>query len=821
MMYDVPNHLRKAVRQTRRNPGFSLTAILTLAIGIGATTAIFSIFYAVLLRPLPYADAARLVDITPLDALPGGSTAREEASYPNFRDWRAQAQSFEAMASYHANAMVLNAIGSRTARNLQSGVVSAGFFDVLRIAPMLGRGFLRSEEKAGSRVVILSYGLWVSDFHASPDVVGKSVKLADELYTVVGVLPKDASFPFMAATPIDVWLTPADDAVGRNPSTEQRGWNQIHVVARLKSGVTVAQAEAEMKTIVGRLARQYPDDDGNETGVSVTPVLEHMVGDVRPALRVLLIAVCALLLIACANVAGLLLARGSSRQAELALRAALGARRWEIMLQLLIESVVLSLAGGFGGIAVAYLTLQGMLRFVPKNLPRLDHVGINAPVLLFAIAVSALTGIVFGLLPARKLSRLDPALALRDSARTTTAGRSENWLHSTLVISETAIGLILLVGAGLLVHSFVRLLATEPGFNPEHVLTFRAAISDKGYPDEKRLQFYDQLLGRLRALPGAVSATAAYPLPFSGSGLSLSFAIQEHPTAKADQPDAFASVVEPGYFETLQIPLKQGRTFTPADNQPNGPRVMLINQALADKYFPHEDPIGKLIQTAFDDDEGGKLVHWRQIVGVVGNAHRYNLSDAPQPEQYVPYAQGEVGTPYLALRVRGDAAAYANAVTRAVSAIDSEVPVYRIRTLDEGLSAASAQPRFQTLLLTAFAIVALLLASIGLYAVLSYMVSQRTQELGLRMALGAQRANVLALVMRRGLHLTLIGLVIGGGASLLLTRYVARLLYRVQPLDPATYLSVATILLMVSLVASLIPAARAASLDPMRTLRNQ
>jgi predicted permease len=820
-MHDLLSHLRKAVRQLRRNPGFSMTAILTLAVGIGATTAIFSIFYAVLLRPLPYADAGRLVDITPLDARPGGSIAQEEASYPNFRDWRTQAQSFEAMASYHTNATVLNAIGSSAARNLQAGVVASDFFKVLRIAPMLGRSFLRSEEKAGSRVVILSYGLWVSDFHSSPDVVGKSVKLADELYTIVGVLPKDASFPFMASTPIELWLTPEDDAVGNNPSTEQRGWNQVHVVARLKPGVTVAQAEAEMKTIVGRLAKQYPDNDVNETGARVTPALEHMVGDVRPALRILLIAVCALLLIACANVAGLLLARGSGRQSELALRAALGARRWEIILQLLIESVVLSCVGGVAGIAVAYLMLKGMLQFVPKNLPRLDQVAINAPMLIFAIAVSVLTGVVFGLLPARRLSRLDPALALREGTRSTTAGKAQNWLHSGLVIGETAIGLILLVGAGLLIHSFVHLMGTDPGFNPEHVLTFRAALSDKGYPDAKRLQFYDQLLSRLRALPGAVSATAAYPLPFSGSGLQLTFSIQEHPTGLADQPDALASVVEPGYFETLQIPLKEGRTFTPDDNQAKAPRVMLINQALADKYFPREDPVGKLIQTAFDDDDGGKAVRWRQIVGVVGNVHRYNVSDAAQPEQYVPYAQGEIGTPYVALRVRGDAASYANAVTKAVSEIDSEVPVYRIRTMDEGLSVATAQPRFQTLLLTGFAAVALLLAAIGLYAVLSYMVAQRTQEMGLRMALGAQRGNVLGLVMRRGLSLTLVGLFIGGILSLLLTRYVAKLLYGVQPLDPVTYVSVATILLVVSLAASVIPAARAASLDPMKTLRNQ
>jgi putative ABC transport system permease protein len=820
-MHDLSSHLRKAVRQLRRNPGFSLTAILTLAIGIGATTAIFSIFYAVLLRPLPYADAGRLVDIVPMDTRPGGSAAAEDASYPNFRDWRAQAHSFDAIASYHTDAIVLNSLGTGAARNLQAGVVSSDFFTVLRISPVLGRSFLRDEEKAGARVVVLSHALWVSDFHSSPDVIGKSIKLSDELYTVVGVLPASASFPFISSMPIELWTTPVGDAIGKNPSTEQRGWNQLNVVARLKAGVTLAQAEAEMTTIVRRLAVQYPDDDVNETAVKITPTLEHMVGDVRPALRILLTAVCALLLIACANVAGLLLARGSSRQTELAVRAALGASRAEITMQLLSESVVLSLLGGVGGIAVALLALKGMLQFVPKNLPRLDGVAINGPILIFAIVVSALTGIVFGLLPARRLARLDPALALRDGARTSTAGKSQHRLHSVLVIGETAAGLVLLVGAGLLIHSFIRLMGTDPGFNPQHVLTFRAAISDKAYPDEKRLQFYDQLLARLQALPGTQSATAAYPLPFSGSGMELTFSIQEHPTKPSDQPDARASVVEPDYFETLQIPLKQGRVLTVQDNQEKAPPVMVINEALAQKYFPHEDPIGKRIQTAFDGGDDGKPGRWREIVGVVADSKRYSVSELPRAEYYVPYAQGEVVTPYLALRVTGDAASYAQTVTRAVADLDMEVPVYRVRTLDEGVAVASAQPRFQTMLLTCFAAVALLLAAIGLYAVLSYMVAQRTHELGLRMALGAQRGNVLGLVMRRGLNLTLVGLAIGGAASVVLTRFVAKMLYGVHALDPVTYISVAAILLVVSALASLVPAARAASLDPMRTLRNQ
>jgi predicted permease len=821
-MYDVSSHLRKALRQLRRNPGFSLTAIVTLAIGIGATTAIFSIFYAVLLRPLPYADAARLVHIAPLVALPGSrGVIANQVSYPDFRDWRSRAHSFDSVASYHPDALILNALGSKAAHNLQAGVVSSDFFHVLRIAPMLGRDFTRDEEKAGNRVVILSHELWTSEFHASMAILGQPIKLSDELYTVIGVLPKKASFPFVAAGSTELWTTFALDAVGKDPSTEQRGWHQTSVVARLKPGVTLEQATAEMNAIQLALSKQYPDQDMNQTSVEMTPMLDHTVGDVRPALHLLLTAVCALLLIACANVAGLLLARGSSRRTELAVRAALGASRSAITFQLLTESLLLSLIGGVAGIAIALLMLKGMLQFVPKNLPRLDDIAINAPVLIFAIVVSALTGIVFGLLPARRLAKLDPALALRDSARTTTAGKNQHRLHAALVIGETAAGLVLLVGAGLLIHSFLRLVTTDPGFNPQHVLTFRVGLTDKNYPDAKKVQFFDQLITRLNALPGAKAATAAFPLSFSGGSMDITFSIEGHPTKMADSPDARASVIEPGYFEALQIPLNHGRTLTPRDNQELAPPVAVINEALAQKYFPGQDAVGKRIQTGLDGVDDGKPARWREIVGVVANVKHLSVSEQAEPEYFVPFGQAVITAPYLALRVAGDPATYAQSVTRAVAEIDKDVPVYKIRTMDEGLAIASAQPRFQTLLLTGFAAVALLLAGIGLYAVLSYMVSQRTHELGLRMALGAQRGNVLGLVMRRGLNLTLIGLAIGGAASLVLTRFVANLLYGVQALDPLTYISVAAVLLVVSSLASLVPAARAASLDPMQTLRNQ
>ncbi len=821
-MHDLNNHLRFAIRQLRRNPGFAITAILTLAIGIGATTAIFSIFYAVLLKPLPYVEPNRLVSVVPITSRsPGEGLIAHEASYPNFRDWRTQAQSFQSMGSYHLEALVLNAAGSNTARNLQVGVVSSDFFPTLGVAPSLGRGFRREEEKSGNRVILLSHELWVSDFDSSPEIVGKTIKLDDELYTVAGVLPANLATPFVASSPIDLWTTSAVDAVGKNPSTEQRGWGQLGVIARLKPRVTAAQAQAEMTSIQHNLAAQYPDDNMHEDEARVTPILENLVGDVRPALRILFAAVAALLLIACANVAGLLLARGSGRQSELAVRAALGASRREITLQLLIESLLLSLLGGVAGILVASLTLLGVLRFIPKNLPRLDNIAINGPVLAFAIGVSAITGILFGILPARRMARLDPALALRDGRRTSTAGRSQHRLHSALVIGETALGLVLLVGAGLLIRSFMHLLATDPGFNPHQVLTFRVGMAKNSYPDEKRVQFYDQLLARLSSLPGAKSATAAFPLPFSGGDMTISFDIQGRPTKPGDTPDARATVVEPDFFRTLEIPLLRGSLLTPADNEPSAPPKIVVNEALVKKYFPHEDPLGKRLLTGFDHGEDGKQENWREIIGVVANVKRIGAAEQPLPEYYIPFGQAVITAPYLALRVEGDPASYTSAVSQAVASLDKQLPVYRVRTLDENLSNASAQPRFQTLLLTGFAAVALLLAAIGLYAVLSYMVSQRTHEIGLRMALGAQRGSVLQMILRRGVTLALIGVAVGILVSALLTRFLASLLYGVKPLDAVTFVSVSAILLAVSALASLVPAARAAGLDPMKTLREQ
>ena len=820
-MHDLAGHLRFALRQLRRNPGFSLTAILTLAIGIGATTAIFSIFYAVLLRPLPFPEPDRLVSVSVLN-FPAGSGANavgvpNSVSYPDFFDWRAQNHSFESLASFHELNAAANPNGS--ARMISGVAVSWDLFHVLGIQPAMGRAFTRDEEKPGNRSVVISHELWVSDFNASPGILGQTVKLFDDQFTVVGVMPASFSFPIATLSP-SFWITPARDAEGKDPSSGQRGWMQLQTIGRLKPGVTLAQAQAEMNTIQAGLAKHYPDEDLNNHGAQVSPEAQTITGDVRPALRILFAAVAALLLISCANVAGLLLARGSGRQSELAVRAALGASRREVVSQLLAESLLLSLIGAAAGVVLAVFMLKGLLHLVPPGIPRVGEASIDGAVLAFTLVVSLLTGILFGLLPARKLSRLDPALALRDGTRTSTSGRKQHRLHSGLVIVETALGLVLLVGAGLLIRSFLRVLAVDPGFDPRHMLTFRVGMSPKRYKeDADSLAFYRGTLTKLQALPGVQSATAVYPLPLSGSGIGITFDIEGRPHAPGDSPEVRVSIIEPSFFQTMAIPILRGRTFSEDEDQPKGRPVTIVNQAFARKFFPGENPIGKRIQPDLSSDDNPKAMH--EIIAVTADVKRERLTEQATPEIYLPYAPMNITSPYYALRVAGDPASYINSVRAAVASIDKDAPAYRIHTYDELVALNTAQSRFQTLLLTAFAGVALLLAAVGLYAVLSYMVVQRTHEIGLRMALGAQRGNVLKLILSRGMALAVIGVAVGIAVSALLTRFLGSLLYDVKALDPITFVSVAGVLLAVSAVASAIPASRAASLDPMKTLRDQ
>lgn len=804
-----------ALRQLRKNPGFTLTAILTLAIGIGATTAIFSLVYAVLLHPLPFPQADRLLWLNQQDHSLSG-VAAESLSYPDYFDWRAQNHTFSGLASYSDGGVTFQHNGE--SQRLAAQTVSSNFFQVLGFAPMLGRDLRWEDEKPGNRTVMLSYSLWQSEFGGSKDIIGRSITLSDESYTVAGVMPKSFRFP-VSGKGAALWLSLAQDSTGNNTATSQRGNDQLDVIGRLKPGVTLQQAKADLDVIAASIARQYPDTNKWYTSALTTTLLDHLVGDTRPALRVLFGAVVLVLFLACANVAGLLLARGSQRSAEFALRSAIGASRAEIIRQLLTESVTLSFCGGVAGTMLASLLLKGIVRLVPLDIPRIDQVDVNWIVLGFAVAISLLTGLIFGILPAWQTSRVAPSQALREGSRSVSAGRWQHRLHSSLVIAQTAIGLVLLVGSGLLIHSFVRVLQVDPGFDANHVFTARVRVSFDRYNHDQHFQFYERLLPQLAALPGVQAASAGWPLPLSSSHATISFSIEGKPVAPGDRPSETIGVVMPGYFETLRIPLLSGRTFTSQDGLQGSP-VVVINQAFAKKYFPGENPIGKRIQPGLGDDS--KFDHTiREVVGVVGNIKREGLTADVDPEYYLPLAQALISDPYLTIRTNRDPASIEKAVRAAVRGIDKGAPVYQVQTLEDYVSQSEAQPRFQTFLLTCFAGIALLLSAIGLYGVLSYIVAQRTFEIGLRMALGAQRSGVLKMILNRGLTLAGIGFVIGLSASTLLTGFLAHLLYGVKPLDPITFTAVGLILLAVSALASFAPAWRASRLDPMKTLRDQ
>ena len=815
-MSSLLHDLRFALRQLRKNPGFALTTILTLALGIGATTAMFSLINGVLLRPLPFPEPDRVMMIAPLDQSEVKAGVPESASYPDFFDWRKQQHSFDAIASYRRDSHTLT--GTGMPQNLDSETVSSEFFRVLGINPTLGRGFVIEDEKPGTHVVVLSYPVWQSTFGSAPDIVGRNITLDNTSYTVIGVAPQGFLFPMVNPAPA-MWTSLADDATDhKDPLTSQRGADMLSLVARLKPGVTIAQATADVSLISRNLASQYPDTNKRFSSATVVPELENLVGDTRPALHVLFAAVTFLLLIACANVAGLMLTRASRRRSEIAVRSAMGASRIQIVRQVLVESLLLAVCGGVFGVVFSVLLLNAILRFVPQQLPRLHQVSVDAWVLAFAAAVSIVTGVLFGALPAWRMSRMDPSLALREGTRTMTTGRGQHRTHNILVVAETAIGLVLLIGAGLLIHSFVRVLNIDPGFDPHHVLTASIDLPDSQYPQLKRVQFQEELQTRLAALPGVESVSAGFPIPLSRRNIGIGFSIEGRPVAKGDEPAEPVSIVTPGFFRTLRIPIIAGRDFLPTDDS-KAPAVVIIDQAFARKYFPGENPIGKRLHPGLGDGITDEPV--REIIGVVGAIKRKGITDETPAQFYLPLKQAIILSPPIVIRTTGDPLAMLGPLRDVVAQMDSNVPLYRVRTLDDYVSLAAEQPRFQTVLISFFAAMALLLSAIGLYAVLAYMVAQRTLEIGLRLALGAQRESVVGLILRRGLMLAAIGLGIGIVAAAVLTRFLSELLYGVKPLDPLTFVVVSAVLMLVSLIASSAPAYRAARLDPMKTLREQ
>ena len=802
--------IRYAFRQLVKHPAFSLIAILALALGIGANTAIFSVVNAVLLRPLPYRAPEQLVWLWGTNPL--NDIAKESASYPDYNDWRQQAQSFETMGAYANTSPILTG-GDGEPERLPGAAVIGDFFTVLGIEPALGRKFLQEENEQGkNRVIILSHELWQRRFGGDAKIVGQQISVNGNPHTIVGVMPAGFQHPaHVVRRPVQLWLPLGITDNMRN----SRRSDFLYVVARLKPGTTLAQAGAEMKGIMARLEKQYPATNTAWSAI-VQSLHETLTGDIRPALLLLLGAVAFLLLIACANVANLLLARASSRQREISIRAALGASRGRVIRQLLTENVLLSLAGGTLGLLLAVWGIQALLALSPGNIPRLDSIGIDRQVLLFTLGVSLITGLIFGLAPALAASKPNLNDTLKEGGRSAAEGAGGRRLRNGLAVAEIALSLVLLVGAGLLIRSFILLQQVKPGFNPKHLLSVELSLPPAKYTEIQQVQFFDQLLGMLGQQPGVEGVAISTDLPLGGNADFLAFSVEGRPLAPTDRtPDAEVRIISPEYFRTLQIPLWSGRILTDRDTN-DVPDAVVINETLARKYFPGEDPLGKRI--TFGNPQAPD-VEWFSIVGVVGDVRGTRLSDEPYAQLYTSYRQTPRRSFSLILRTAGEPTAMLNTVREKIWALDRQQPLYNVRTVDQVLAQAVARPRFNMLLISILAGVALVLASVGIYGVISYSVTQRTHELGVRMALGATAGDVLKLVIGQGMLLAGIGLGIGLVAAFAVTRIMASLLFGVSASDPLTYLGLAVLLGAIAFLACYIPARRATKVNPVTALR--
>jgi predicted permease len=814
-MHTLLQDLRFGLRMMLKSRGFTLAAIATLALGIGANTAMFSVVYHVLLRPLPFPEPERLMAVEPMSTR-HGPPAPSNFSFPDYRDTRARNVSFTDIAAYNNNDYTLTGTGEPV--HVSTEIVSAAFFDVLGVHPTLGRSFAREEDAPGHHVIVLSHRLWMRQFQGDRSVLGRTVTLSGRNYTIVGVMPEGFQFPVRSQA-IDLWTTfsklSEPDAPGDPAITEQRGAHFLEVIGRLKPGVTMEQATADVTAIARALAAQDPDHNKYMTVTRVRPQVEYMVGESARALKLLLIAVGLVLLIACANVANLLLARSTSRAREIAIRSALGASGSRIVRQLLTESVTLALAGAVTGTGLAIWALSAMVKLYPSNLPRLAQVSIDVRVLLFTSGLALVSAILFGLVPALRVARPHIAEAMQAGGRTSGSAQ-HNRLRSALVISQTALGLMLLIGAGLLIRSLERLRHVDLGFNPEHLLTANFDLSQTRYNPDQQDQFYQELLHRLRTVPGVTAAGAAMPMPLSNDEWSISFNLLDDPAPESEQPSAGFFIASPGLFEGMQIPLVSGRLFDDRDRR-NAPQVMIINQAFAQKFFANEDPLGRRIKIGAGD--GKSRPKERTVVGVVGNVRSATLTQNPRAAYYVPLSQMIWSPPSLVIRTANSPLSVVEDVRKTLAGMDAEAPLFDVRSMDDVLALDLGEARFQTLLLSAFAAIALLLTAVGLYGVMAYSVAQRTQEIGIRIALGASRTDVLRMVLERGALLTGAGLVAGIIGALALTGFMEKMLFDTKPFDPLTIAAVTVILAAIALLASYLPAQRATRVDPLVTLR--
>ncbi len=812
--------LRYAVRMLLKKPGFTTIAVLALALGIGANTAIFSVVNAVLLRPLTYHQPDRLVMVW--QRLSGATSYPElPCSAPDYIDYRDQTQTLQNVAAFDNASFTL---ATPTGAERVSGTrVSANLFPLLGISPLRGRTFTTAEDQFGQdQVAVLSYGTWERRFGSDPEIVGKTLVLDQKPRKIIGVMPKQFDFPtqgLLGGPPAEFWVPIAFAPAEIGPDGRGDNFN-ISVVARRKPGVSIQQASADINRISRRIYESYPPAIQKLFSLDgfVTDFHQHVVGNVKTLLLVLLGAVGFVLLIGCANVANLLLAKAAGRRREVAIRTALGAGRFRLVRQLLTESVLLGLLGGAAGLLIAVWLTQLMIRFSPGDVPRLAESQLNLGVLAFAFAISILTGVLFGLAPALQVSKANLNTDLKEGSRGAAAFRRSR-VRSVLVVAEVALSLVLLAGAGLLLRSFVKLRAVPLGFQPDHLLTLSVALPETKYQNKVQAQaFFRNLLERAQSLPEVRSAAGATGLPLMGQWDIVVTPEGRADTGKKSLTTAFFAGVTPSFHRTLGISLVKGRLFTDADNE-RSPAVAIVNESMARRYWPDREILGKRFKWGPPDSSRS----WITVVGVVANLKQNSLAADVSPGVYLPISQMPQESPvrglYLAVRTSSDPSAIVSSLRQIVRSLDPEAPLFQVRPMEEILEAAVAPRRFNMLLLAAFAGLALLLASIGIYGVMSYSVSQHTHEIGIRMALGARAADVLQLIVRQGMGLVLIGLVIGAAGALALTRVMSSLLFEVKPWDPLTLASVSVLLAAVAFAASYIPARRATRVDPMIALR--
>lgn len=806
-------------RVLRRSPGFAIVAVLTLAIGIGANAAIFSVIHAVLLRPLPFPESNRVVWVWETDE--NRNVRNGTASLAEFLDWRDQNHVFEELSAWRMLFFTIS--GNGEWEQDWGSQVTGNFFRMLRVKPILGRDFLAEEEQPGhERVVILSYAMWQQRYGGDREIINKNIMIDYEPYTVIGVLPPDFNL-FGTSRKLDLWVPFA-----LNRAQLSREDHEVVVFARLQTGVGIAQAQAEMETILARLKQEYPGVDP-KTGVRVVGFHDDLVSKVRPVLQILLAAVAFVLLISCANVANLLLARAATREREIAIRATLGAGSRRILRQLLTESLLLALFGGALGIFIAYGGLHLLRAALPVTggageLPHSEGIGINGIVLSFTLAVSLLTGIVFGIVPAFQLSRSELYESLKEGSRGSIGSRRSHFVRSTLVVSEVALSLVLLTGAGLLIRSFYLLVTEDLGFDPSNVLTLQLWLPEAHVSSSQQVaSFYQQVIDRLNALPGVKSASAINFPPLSGWNGFCDFDIRGRATPPPDEQ--FTSqyrVVDWRYMRTMRIAMKAGRDFAATDG-PDAAGVAIVNEALARQYWPHQDPVGQQIRLDFPATknpwEPVPRASWLTIVGVASDIHDWHWGETKIGHLYLPDSQNPSWIMHLMVRTEGDPRALAGAARLAVKSVDPDQPVAEIRTMDDLVAASIAQRRLSMALLGIFATVATALAALGIYGVMAYGVAQRTHEIGIRMALGAHAGDILRMIVRDGMRLAVIGLVLGILASFVAMRYMESQLYGVKAIDPITLISVAIILGTVAAAACYFPARRATKVDPLVALR--